>query len=319
MRLSDKTVVVTGAGGFIGGHLVEKLHQMGCRIRVLISYRSSRGPDYLGSLSGGARRNFEIVKGDIRDRGSVARVMEEGSVVFHLAGLGEVSHSFEAPESYVATNVTGTMNILEEARRNNFERVILTSTAAVYGRPTYLPLDEAHPLKASSPYGSSKICAEVLGEGYYRSYGTDVTTVRPFNTYGPGQITQAIIPSVIKQLLGDGSELEVGDLSPSRDMVYVADMVTGFIKLAESDRASGEIVNIASGLEVSMRQIVEALVKLMKPSVSLNCDPSPVQSTSDNQDRVCGSNQRLRELTGWVPETGLDEGLKRTVDWFQAL
>ena len=319
MKLEGKTVVVTGAGGFIGGHLVESLHAMGCRVRVLTSYSSSRSDGGLGYLKTDVRQDLEVFRGDIRDRGSVARVMERGDVVFHLAGLGEVPYSFEAPESYVATNVLGTMNVLEESRRNQFEKVVLTSTAAVYGRPEYLPVDEKHPVKAGSPYGSSKICGEVLGESYFRSFEIPVCSVRPFNTYGPRQSTRAIIPSMIEQLLGDGNEIMVGDLTPTRDMVFVGDTVKAFIKVAESESAAGHVINIATGREVAMQTVVEELIKLIKPGVSIVVDQARVRNSQSGEDRIFGCPRKLSEIAGWAPDTGLVEGLTETVEWFQRL
>lgn len=317
MNLSNQTVIVTGAGGFIGGHLVEALHAMGCDVKALVSYNSAGNFGGIDSIFPAVRKDIEVFRGDIRDRGTVARAMADAKVVLHLAGLAEVPYSFEAPESYVATNILGTLNILEEARRMNYERVVVTSTAAVYGRPEYLPVDEKHPCRANSPYSATKISAERLAESYFRSYDLQVSTVRPFNTYGPRQSTRAIIPSMISQLLTGADELKVGDLDPTRDMVFVRDTVRAFIEVAQAGDAAGHEINIATGREVAIRDIVENLVALINPSAQIVVDPSRVRNATGGEDRIFGCNSKLKNLTGWAPQTGLEEGLQETIKWFK--
>lgn len=318
MKLKDQTVMVTGAGGFIGCHLVESLLREGAEVKAMISYGSSGKIGGLDELDESLRDGMELFRGDIRDRGRVASAMKEASVVIHLAGLGTVPYSFEAPESYVSTNIGGTLNILEEARRLELAKVVTTSTAAVYGKPQYLPVDEMHPCRASSPYGASKIGAERLAESYYRGFGMPVATVRPFNTYGPRQSTRAVIPSMISQLLEMRDEILVGDLSPTRDMVFVGDTVTALKKVAESETACGHEINIATGLEAKVETIVKELVRAINPSARIVVDPSRVRLKEGEEDRIYGSCGKLRELTGWAPETSLEAGLAATIAWFEA-
>ncbi|MEJ6642520.1 MAG: SDR family NAD(P)-dependent oxidoreductase [Akkermansiaceae bacterium] len=313
MNLSKHKVLVTGAGGFIGGHLVQTLLKMGSEVTALVSYNSAGSSGTLDEIGSSVIDHVRIVRGDIRDRSTVARAMEGCSVVIHLAGLAAVPYSFDSPESYVAVNIGGTLNILEEARRNSCERVLTTSTAAVYGSPQYLPLDEAHPCSANSPYGATKIGAERLSESYYRGFDLPVTTVRPFNTYGPRQSERAVIPSMIAQLLSGADEIKVGDLGPTRDMVYVGDTARAMIEIAQSLNAAGHEINIATGRETSIRDIVETLVNQINPEARIVIDPKRCRLKEGQEDRIYGSNSKLRELTGWSPETSLEEGLKQTI------
>lgn len=313
MNLKGQRVLVTGAGGFIGGHLVEYLLAMGTEVAALVSYNSSGKAGSLELLDRELRDGIHIVRGDIRDRSIVAKAMEGCSVVIHLAGLAAVPYSFDSPESYVAVNIGGTLNVLEEARRYECKRVITTSTAAVYGFPQYLPIDEHHPCRANSPYGATKIGAERLAESYYRGFDMAVSTVRPFNTYGPRQSERAIIPSMITQLLSGTDEIMVGDLSPTRDMVFVKDTVKALVEVAQSTRAAGYEINIATGKETAIRDIVETLVAQIRPEARIVVDPSRCRLKEGQEDRIYGCNAKLKELTGWCPEISLEKGLAETI------
>lgn len=316
MELKDKRVLVTGADGFIGSHLVEALCGMGCHVKALVLYTPSGSWGCLDLLPGPVRDGIEVFRGDVRDRGTVAKAMDGAQVVFHLAAMAGVPYSLDAPQSYVDTNVSGTLNILEEARRTGCERVVVTSTAEVYGVPRYIPLDEEHPCQARSPYGATKIAAERLAESYHRSFDLPVSIVRPFNTYGPRQSTRAIIPAIVTQLLAGQDEIKVGDLTPTRDMVFVADTVRGFVEIARSGKAIGHEINIATGREVAIGEIIRTLVDLVRPAARIVVDPERVRLAEGQEERIYGSHRKLLELTGWAPGIALEEGLARTVRWF---
>lgn len=315
MDLTNKTVLVTGAGGFIGGHLVEALVAKGCRVNALVSYNSASSQGTLDQLPAEVMANVSLFRGDLRDRGTVVRAMTGADAVFHLAALAGVLHSFDSPESYVGTNISGTLNILEEAKRLSLERVLITSSSAVYGRPKYLPVDELHPVEAATPYAATKIAADRIAESYYRSFELPVTIVRPFNTYGPRQSTRAIIPSIIEQLFTGHDIIKAGNISPTRDMVFVDDTVHGFLEIAQSQVAIGEEINLASGVETSIGSIIETLISIINPSACIEIDPLR-QRKSNGSDRLYGCSKKLSELCGWKPETSLENGLQRTVEWF---
>ena len=246
MNLNSKNVLITGSDGFIGSHLTEELIDKGCNVRAFVYYNSFSSWGWLDNLDKEKLSQIEVVTGDIRDRGSVAKAMEGIDVVFHLAALIGIPYSYDSPESYVGTNITGTLNVLEEAKRLNTERVIATSTSEVYGTARYVPIDEKHPFQGQSPYSATKIGADRMAESYFRSFETPVTIARPFNTYGPRQSARAIIPTIISQLCNGSDEISLGSLTPTRDLVYVKDTAKGFISIAESDNTIGEEINIAT-------------------------------------------------------------------------
>jgi NAD dependent epimerase/dehydratase len=317
MDLSNKKVLVTGADGFIGSHLVEELLDAGCRVTAFVYYNSFNSWGWLDSLGKSTLDRIELVSGDIRDRGSVARAMEGIEVVFHLAALIGIPYSYYSPESYVGTNITGTLNVLEEAKRIGTERVLVTSTSEVYGTARYVPIDENHPYQGQSPYSATKIGADRMAESYFRSFDLPVTIVRPFNTYGPRQSARAVIPTIIGQLLSGTSEISLGALTPTRDLVYVKDTVRGFRAIAECDAAIGQEINIATQSEISVGELAQSLIRQINPDAVIRCSEERTRPTHSEVERLFGSNVKLREFTGWAPQYDLAAGLAATIEWFR--
>lgn len=316
MKLKNTTILVTGADGFIGSHLVETLVEEGCTVRAFAYYNSFNSWGWLDSLPKEALSKVEVVTGDIRDRGSVAMAMEGMDVVFHLAALIGIPYSYYSPESYVGTNITGTLNVLEEARRLKTGRVLVTSTSEVYGTAIYVPIDEKHPYQGQSPYSATKIGADRMAESYFRSFNLPVTIVRPFNTYGPRQSARAVIPTIISQLCKGRDEIKLGSASPTRDMVFVKDTARGFISIAQSDDTIGEEVNIATQQEVSVGEMAETLIRMIRPGAKVVVDEVRLRPAKSEVERLLGSNEKIRRLTGWEPKYSFEQGLKETVDWF---
>jgi len=314
--LKNKKVLVTGADGFIGSHLVEELLAEGCKVRAFAYYNSFNSWGWLDSLPPEKLAQVEVVTGDIRDRGSVSTAMEGIEVVFHLAALIGIPYSYYSPESYVGTNITGTLNVLEEAKRLNTERVLVTSTSEVYGTARYVPIDENHPYQGQSPYSATKIGSDRMAESYVRSFDLPVTIVRPFNTYGPRQSARAVIPTIISQLCKGKEEIKLGSLTPTRDLVYVKDTARGFIELSKCDAAIGEEVNIATQQEVSIGELAQNLVNQINPEAKIISDDERIRPSKSEVERLLGANGKIKNLTGWVPNTTLTEGLAQTITWF---
>ncbi|HCI91324.1 MAG TPA: NAD-dependent dehydratase [Verrucomicrobiales bacterium] len=317
MNLSSKNVLVTGSDGFIGSHLTEELIDQGCNVRAFVYYNSFSSWGWLDNLDKEKLSKIEVVAGDIRDRGSVAKAMEGIDVVFHLAALIGIPYSYDSPESYVGTNITGTLNVLEEARRMGTERVIVTSTSEVYGTAQYVPIDEKHPFQGQSPYSATKIGGDRMAESYFRSFNVPVTIARPFNTYGPRQSARAIIPTIISQLCNGSDEISLGSLSPTRDLVYVKDTARGFISLAENDNTIGEEINIATQDEITIGDLAQKLISAIRPAATIISDEQRVRPEKSEVERLLGSNEKIKSLTGWVPEWSLDNGLEATIEWFK--
>ena len=317
MNLKSKTVLVTGSDGFIGSHLTEALLEAGCNVRAFVYYNSFGSWGWLDQLSKEQKDAIEVVSGDIRDRGSVTKAMEDVDVVFHLAALIGIPYSYYSPESYVGTNITGTLNVLEEAKRLGTERVIVTSTSEVYGTAQYVPIDENHPFQGQSPYSATKIGADRMAESYYRSFDLPVTIARPFNTYGPRQSARAIIPTIISQLCNGSDEISLGSLTPTRDLVYVKDTAKGFISIAESENTIGEEINIATQDEIAIGELAQKLINQIRPSAQIITDEQRVRPEKSEVERLLGSNEKIQQLTGWKPEWTLDQGLESTITWFQ--
>ena len=309
-----RKVLITGAGGFIGSHLVERLAVMGSDVRALVRYTSTGRWGWLDQSP--VKAELEIVLGDIRDFFSVRDAMQGSEVVFHLAALIGIPYSYQAPQSYLHTNIEGTLNVLQAARDLETERVICTSTSEVYGTAQYVPIDENHPLQGQSPYSASKIAADKLAESYFRSFGTPVTVVRPFNTYGPRQSARAVIPTIITQALA-GTEVRLGSLTPTRDFNFVADIVEGFIAAASSEQAVGEVINLGSGAEVSVQRLANTLGELLGKKLTLVAEDQRIRPENSEVERLCADATKVHELLGWEPRISLDEGLRQTLSWIE--
>lgn len=317
MDLKNKKVLVTGADGFIGSHLVEHLVIHGCQVRAFVYYNSFNSFGWLDGLSKNERANMEFFSGDIRDPHGVETAMQGIDVVFHLAALIGIPFSYHSPDAYVDTNVKGTLNILQAARKLSTPRVLVTSTSEVYGTARYAPIDEEHPYQGQSPYSATKIGADRLAESFFRSFELPVTIVRPFNTYGPRQSARAVIPTIITQLLNGDSELRLGDTSPTRDLVFVGDTVRAFAALASAEASIGQEINVATQTEISVCDVAERLIRLINPKARVVADDQRLRPPKSEVFRLCGSNRKIRELTGWEPAYDIDRGLAETIEWFR--
>ncbi len=308
-----KKVVVTGADGFIGSHLTESLLAEGYEVRALAQYNSFNN---WGHLEGIKHENLEVVTGDVRDAAFCRHLLKGADTVMHLAALIAIPYSYVAPESYVDTNVKGTLNICQAALDLGLERVLVTSTSEVYGTARYVPIDEKHPRQPQSPYSASKIGADAIAKSFHNAFGLPLTIVRPFNTYGPRQSARAFIPTVITQIAAGERRIKVGDLSPTRDFNFVTDTAAGFIAIARSEEAIGHELNIATGTEVSMRETLDTVARIMEADVEWVVDPERLRPSKSEVFRLCGDSSELRRLTGWAPRVTLEEGLRQTIDWF---
>ena len=311
---TDRRVLVTGAEGFIGSHLVDELLDRGAKVRAFVHYNPFGRWGWLQER----QADVEMLQGDVRDGERVATVVAGMDVVFHLAALIGIPYSYDAPESYVQTNVTGTYNVLNGARRAGVERMIQTSTSEVYGTARTVPIDEQHPLQPQSPYSASKIGGDMLALSFHHSFGLPLAVVRPFNTYGPRQSMRAVIPSILHQLYSGSEEIRLGSTTPTRDFNFVTDTVAGFLAVAESDRALGEVVNVGSGREISIGDLIELLIKTSGRDARLVTDPDRLRPPGSEVERLLCDNRRAREWAGWEPKVTLEEGLRHTADWVQA-
>lgn len=317
MDLKGKKVLVTGADGFIGSHLTQALVHAGCSVRAFVYYNSFNSWGWLDTLSSQDLSALDIFAGDIRDPNGVATAMKDCDVVFHLAALIAIPFSYHSPDSYVDTNVKGTLNVLQAARNQDVERVLVTSTSEVYGTAQYAPIDEVHPMQGQSPYSATKIGADRLAESFYRSFDTPVVIVRPFNTFGPRQSARAVIPTIITQLLSGATELHLGDLSPKRDFNYIDDTVAGFLALGQCDDALGQEVNICSGHEHSVADVAQILIDTINPNARIIADTQRMRPTASEVYRLIGDNTKIIGLTSWRPQYSLQKGLEATVNWFR--
>lgn len=308
----NKTVLVTGAGGFIGSHLAERLIDLGANVRAFVHYNSLGRWGWLDHSP--VKDEFEIVIGDIADRDSVRNAVQGADIIFHLAALIGIPYSYQAPSSYVQTNVVGTLNVLQSALDEGVDRVVHTSTSEAYGTAQYVPIDEEHPLQGQSPYSATKIGADKLAESFYLSYKLPVATIRPFNTYGPRQSARAIIPTVISQIMSR-SELRLGNLSPMRDLNFVADTVEGFLHVADNQDAIGEVINIGAGKEISMGDLVQLIMELMGKDIAIISDDLRVRPDASEVDRLCADVSKASQLLDWHPQYTLREGLHKTIAW----
>ena len=313
MSWQGRRVLVTGAGGFIGSHLTERLVALGAQTRALVHYRSDGGWGWLDHSA--HKHEVEVVAGDVGDRDSVAQAMQGREFVFHLAALIAIPYSYHAPMSYVRTNVEGTVNVLQAAREAGVERVVHTSTSEVYGTARYVPIDEEHPLQGQSPYSASKIAADKLAEAFHLSYGLPVATIRPFNTYGPRQSARAVIPTIITQALRE-PEVRLGSLDPTRDFSFVPDTVEGFLRIGETPEAVGRVINVGTGREVSIGDLANLILKLVgRTDLPVIQEEARVRPEGSEVDRLCADISRASKDTGWSPLYTLEEGLGRTIEW----
>jgi NAD dependent epimerase/dehydratase len=318
--MSTRKVLVTGAGGFIGSHLVEALVARGVAVRAFVFYNSLNSWGWLDHAPEALRASIEVFAGDVRDPHGVRQAMKGCDTVLHLAALIGIPYSYHSPDAYVDTNIRGTLNVLQAARDLDVERVVHTSTSEVYGSARFVPITEEHPLQGQSPYSATKIGADQLALSFHRSFGTPVTVARPFNTYGPRQSARAVIPSIIVQLASGARRLDLGALEPTRDFSYVEDTVRGFIALAEAPRAVGEVVNLGSGFEISIGELAGVVRELMRVETPLAQDAQRLRPEKSEVTRLLADNTRAAQLAGWRPEyagrEGLRRGLAKTIEWF---
>lgn len=317
MDLRGKRVLVTGADGFIGSHLVEGLLDLGADVKAFVCYNSFNSWGWLDTLPADRMEEVEVFAGDVRDAHGVRTAMRGADAVMHLAALIAIPFSYDSPDSYVDTNVKGTLNVLQAARDLGTERVAVTSTSEVYGTARTVPIDEGHPRQAQSPYSASKIGADALAESFHRSFGLPVVTVRPFNTYGPRQSARAVIPTIVTQLLSGSHEVHLGALGPTRDLSYVTDTVAGYIAVTSCDAAVGRDVNVASGREISIGDLARMLIEVVDPGAGIVADENRLRPEASEVERLLGDTGLVRELTGWEPLVPLREGLERTTEWFR--
>ncbi len=311
---NKKLAVVTGADGFIGSHLTEALLAKGYAVRALAQYNSFNNWGWLEEIA--PRPGLEVVCGDVRDPDFCRSLCRGADVVFHLAALIAIPYSYVAPDSYVDTNIRGTLNICQAARDEAVGRLVVTSTSEVYGTALYVPIDEKHPRQPQSPYSATKIGADAIAESFYRAFGLPVVIARPFNTFGPRQSARAIIPTIITQIASGKGPVKLGDLTPTRDFNFVEDTAAGFIALAETPGIEGRDINIATGTEISMADTLATISRLMGAEVEQVTDPERLRPAKSEVNRLCGDNTLITSLTDWRPRHSFEEGMKKTIEWF---
>lgn len=312
------TVMVTGADGFIGSHLTEELVKSGERVKAFCLYNSFGSAGWIDTLPPEIKNEIEIFMGDVRDPNGVRTAMRGVQRVFHLAALIAIPFSYHSPDSYVDTNIKGTLNVLNAAREVGTERIMVTSTSEVYGTAQYVPIDEKHPFQGQSPYSATKIGADRLAESFYRSFDLPVSIVRPFNTYGPRQSGRAVIPTIITQLLAGQTEIKLGKLTPTRDFNYVKDTARGFMAIADCDAAIGQELNIATGEEHSIGDLAGELIAQINPAAHIVCEEERLRPEKSEVNRLLGDSTRLRQLTGWAPRYTFEQGLAETIAFLRA-
>jgi len=320
MTLKNKKILVTGSDGFIGSHLTEELVRRGYDTRAFVLYNSFSSWGWLDQSEPEIKNSLDVFAGDIRDPLSVRSAMKGCDIVFHLAALISIPYSYHAPDSYIDTNIKGTLNIVQAARELNVKKVIHTSTSEVYGTAKFVPITEDHPLQAQSPYSATKIAADHIAMSFYLSFGTPISIIRPFNTYGPRQSTRAIIPTIITQIASGRKKIKLGALTPTRDFNYVSDIVRGFIAAAASDDSVGNTVNIGSNFEVSIGDTVRIISDLMRKAVEVEIEDARLRPEASEIERLWADNKKAEQILGWKPIYGGLDGFKRglaeTIDWF---
>jgi len=315
IKKNMQNILVTGAGGFIGSHLTELLLERGYKVRALAQYNSFNYWGWLEDIP--VNPNLEVVTGDVRDPHFIRHIMQGTNVVYHLAALIAIPYSYLAPGCYVDTNVKGTLNICQAAKELGSIRVLNTSTSEVYGTAKYVPIDEKHPNQPQSPYSASKIAADAIAMSFYNAFDLPVTTVRPFNTYGPRQSARAIIPTIISQIANGMKEIMLGDLRPTRDFNYVKDIARGFLAIAECDNTIGKEINVASNYEISMADVLSLIKDIMHSDVRFVTDKQRLRPSNSEVSRLWGDNTLITSLTGWRPQYKLEQGLRETCEWFR--
>jgi NAD dependent epimerase/dehydratase len=312
-----KTVLVTGADGFIGSHLVEKLIEAGNKVKAFVYYNSFNNWGWLDTFPKDILNEIEIFAGDVRDPNGVRTAVKGVDEIYHLAALIAIPYSYHSPDSYVDTNVKGTLNILQAARDFNIERVLVTSTSEVYGTALYVPIDENHPKQGQSPYSASKIGADAMADSFFRSFNLPVTIVRPFNTFGPRQSARAVIPTIITQLLSGKIEIKLGALHPTRDLLFVKDTANGFLEIAKSNKTIGHEINIATEKEISILDLAQLLIDKINPAAKIISDDIRLRPEKSEVERLLGSAKKINSLTNWQPKFTFDEAINQTINWFK--
>lgn len=310
-------ILVTGSDGFIGSHLTEELVKQGYDVKAFVYYNSFNTWGWLDTLPADIMKNIEAFPGDVRDPNGVKEAMKGCDAVFHLAALIAIPFSYHSPDTYVDTNIKGTLNVLQAARELGTSKILVTSTSEVYGTAQYVPIDEKHPYQGQSPYSATKIGADRLAESFYRSFNLPVSIVRPFNTYGPRQSARAVIPTIITQLLAGKTEIKLGSLTPTRDFNYVKDTANGFIEIYKSDGTVGQEINIATQKEISIGQLAEELIRQINPEASIVCDEQRLRPEKSEVNRLLGCNAKIKELTAWRPKYTFEQGLAETIEFLR--
>jgi NAD dependent epimerase/dehydratase len=315
MNWQGKKVLITGAEGFIGSHLTERLVELGADVTALAQYNSFNSWGWIDTFDKKVKDSIKVVTGDIREYDGMKRIIKGQEVVLHLAALIAIPYSYLSPMAYVRTNVEGTTNVLEACREYDVEKIVHTSTSETYGTALYVPIDEKHPMQGQSPYSASKIGADMMAESYHRSFNMPIATLRPFNTYGPRQSARAVIPTIISQILAGKTEIKLGSLTPTRDFNFVLDTAEAFIKVAESEKTIGEVINAGSNYEITIGDTVKKIIKIIGKDVKILCDDERIRPENSEVNRLWADNAKIKELTDWAPNYNIDRGLEATVEW----
>lgn len=317
MELRGRRVLVTGAEGFIGSHLTERLVDIGAEVTALVQYNSFNNWGWIDTFDKRVKDSLNVVTGDIREYDGMKRIIKGQDVVFHLAALIAIPYSYLSPMAYVRTNVEGTTNVLEACKEYDVQKIVHTSTSETYGTALYVPIDESHPMQGQSPYSASKIGADKMAESFYKSFDMPIATLRPFNTYGPRQSARAVIPTIISQILAGKKEIKLGSLTPTRDFNYVKDTAEAFIKVAESDKTIGQVINAGSNYEISIGDTVKKIIDIMRSDTNIICDEQRIRPEGSEVNRLWADNTKIKQLTDWTPKYSIDNGLEETVNWIR--
>lgn len=317
MNLKGKKVLVTGAEGFIGSHLTERLVELGADVTALVQYNSFNNWGWIDTFDKNVLDSIKVETGDIRELDGMNRIIKGQEVVMHLAALIAIPYSYLSPMAYVRTNIEGTTNVLEACRTHDVQKIVHTSTSETYGTALYVPIDEKHPMQGQSPYSASKIGADKMAESFFKSFNMPIATIRPFNTYGPRQSARAVIPTIISQILAGKKEIKLGSLTPTRDFNYVKDTAEAFIKIAECDNTIGQVINAGSNYEITIGDTVKKIIDIIGKDVKILCDDERLRPENSEVNRLWADNKKIKELTGWTPSFSIDKGLEETVKWIK--